>query len=100
MAGPSSPRIIRCRRSGSTPCSSPTPATKCSRWARPNAEAAARRAAAMPVITHEDFDELATATSDPSWDYLAGLPAALTDTTGGAQQPIAAFRGALTEGDD
>ena len=50
----------------------------------------------MPVITHEDFDELATATSDPSWDYLAGLPSALSD----AKQDIAAFRGALTEGDN
>ena len=28
-AGPSSPRTTRCRRSGSTPCSSPRPATRC-----------------------------------------------------------------------
>ena len=28
-AGPSSPRTARCRRSGSTPCWSPTPATRC-----------------------------------------------------------------------
>ncbi|HET9448871.1 MAG TPA: hypothetical protein VFO35_21560, partial [Steroidobacteraceae bacterium] len=50
----------------------------------------------MPVITHEDFDELATAVSDPSWEYLAGLPSALS----GARQDIAAFRAALTEGDN
>jgi [protein-PII] uridylyltransferase len=50
----------------------------------------------MPVNTHEDFDELATAISDPGWDYLSGLPVALS----GAKQDIAAFRAALTEGDN
>jgi [protein-PII] uridylyltransferase len=49
----------------------------------------------MPVITSEDLDELTTPVSDPGWDYLAGLPAALT----GSKPDIAAFRGALTEGD-
>jgi methionyl aminopeptidase len=59
-------------------CSSPTPATKCSRWARPNAEAAASRAAAMPVLTHEDFDELTTCRERSRLgvpDRAAGRPA-------------------------
>ena len=34
----------------------------------------------MPVITHEDFDELTTAVSDPGWDYLTSLPAAAAST--------------------
>jgi [protein-PII] uridylyltransferase len=54
----------------------------------------------MPVITHEDFDELTTAVSDPGWEYLTGLPAALQNDLGGTQPEIAAFRGALTEGDN
>jgi [protein-PII] uridylyltransferase len=54
----------------------------------------------MPVLTHEDFDELTTAVSDPGWDYLTGLPAALRDSPGGNKPDIAVFRGALTEGDN
>ena len=50
----------------------------------------------MPVTTPEDLDELTTPVSDPGWDYLTGLPAALA----GNKPDIAAFRGALTEGDN
>lgn len=50
----------------------------------------------MPVTTPEDLDELTTPVSDPGWEYLTGLPAALT----GTKPDIAAFRGALTEGDN
>jgi [protein-PII] uridylyltransferase len=54
----------------------------------------------MPVITHEDFDELTTEVSDPGWEYLTGLPGALQNNLGGTKPEIAAFRGALTEGDN
>ena len=54
----------------------------------------------MPVLTHEDFDELTTAVSDPGWDYLTGLPAALRESPSGNKPDIAVFRGALTEGDN
>ena len=54
----------------------------------------------MPVTTPEDLDELSTAVSDPGWDYLTSLPAALRDNLGGHKPDIAAFRGALTEGDN
>ena len=54
----------------------------------------------MPVTTPEDLDELTTAVNDPGWDYLAGLPAALRASPGAARPDIAAFRGALTEGDN
>ena len=50
----------------------------------------------MPVVTPEDLEELATAVSDPGWDYLAALQAALA----ASRQDIAAFRAALTEGDN
>ena len=46
-AGPSSRRTVRCRPSGSTPCSSPRPATRCSRC-RP----AARRLPAFVAAGH------------------------------------------------
>lgn len=50
----------------------------------------------MPVTTPEDLEELTTTVSDPEWDYLAGLPSILTEN----KQDIAAFRSALTEGDN
>jgi [protein-PII] uridylyltransferase len=50
----------------------------------------------MPVITPEDMDELTTTVSDPGWEYLVSLqPALATD-----RQDIAAFRAALSEGDN
>ena len=50
----------------------------------------------MRVITPEDLDDLAVATSDPPWDYLSAIKQTLT-----APQPdVAAFRNALTEGDN
>ena len=41
-----------------------------------------------------------TDVSDPGWEYLTGLPAALQNDGGGTKPEIAAFRGALTEGDN
>jgi [protein-PII] uridylyltransferase len=49
----------------------------------------------MPVITPEDMEELGTAISDPTWDYLASLTPRLSTQS----QDIAAFRAALTDGD-
>ncbi|HEU4603812.1 MAG TPA: [protein-PII] uridylyltransferase [Steroidobacteraceae bacterium] len=50
----------------------------------------------MPVITPDDLDEIATSVSDPHWDYLTSLQPTLTANA----QDIAAFRGALSEGDE
>ncbi|MBL8270237.1 [protein-PII] uridylyltransferase [Steroidobacter sp.] len=50
----------------------------------------------MPVVTPDDLEELATAVSDPPWDYLATLQPSLSSQ----QQDIATFRNALTEGDN
>ncbi len=52
----------------------------------------------MPVLTPDDFEELATITSDPAWDYLNGLHQSLAANADG--QEIAAFRAALSEGDN
>ena len=52
----------------------------------------------MPVVTPEDLEELSTATHDPAWDYLNSLPQRLHSAGGDAN--IAAFREALTEGDN
>ena len=50
----------------------------------------------MPVVTPDDLDDVAVAASDPAWDYLAAIRQTLT-----APQPdIAAYRGALIEGDN
>jgi [protein-PII] uridylyltransferase len=50
----------------------------------------------MRVLTTEDLEDLTQATVDPLWEYLVTLQQSLaTQTT-----DIAAFRGALTEGDD
>ena len=49
----------------------------------------------MPVITTEDLEELTATVSDPSWDYLPALKAAL----GSHRHDVATFRAALTEGD-
>ncbi|HWK74578.1 MAG TPA: [protein-PII] uridylyltransferase [Povalibacter sp.] len=49
----------------------------------------------MPVVTPEDLEEIATAASDPAWDYLGSLQQSLA----GARD-VATFRNALTEGDD
>jgi [protein-PII] uridylyltransferase len=50
----------------------------------------------MPVITPEDMEELATSVSDPSWEYLSSLQPTLAAN----RQDIAAFRTALSEGDN
>jgi [protein-PII] uridylyltransferase len=52
----------------------------------------------MPVVTPEDLEELSTTVSDPPWDYLNSLQQTLAAAQGG--QDIAAFRSALTEGDN
>jgi [protein-PII] uridylyltransferase len=50
----------------------------------------------MPVVTPEDLDELTVVTNDPPWEYLSAIQQTLT-----APQPdVAAFRSALTEGDN
>jgi len=49
----------------------------------------------MPVVTPEDLEEIATAASDPAWDYLGNLQQSLA----GARD-VAAFRDALTQGDE
>jgi [protein-PII] uridylyltransferase len=52
----------------------------------------------MPVVTHDDFEELAARpVSDPHWDYLASLQGTLASVT---PQDIATFRNALVEGDN
>ena len=50
----------------------------------------------MPVVTPDDLDEFATSVSDPLWEYLATLQ----PTLGADTQDVAAFRSALTEGDE
>jgi [protein-PII] uridylyltransferase len=52
----------------------------------------------MPVVMPEDLDELATTANDPNWDYLQGLQQSLATTAN--TDIVAAFRGALTEGDN
>lgn len=54
----------------------------------------------MPVVTPEDLDELTTTEHDPAWDYLAGLQQALVAGAQPSAPNIAAFRTALTEGDN
>lgn len=51
----------------------------------------------MPVVMPEDLEELPATASDPAWDYLNGLQQFLLST---AAADIAAFRSALTEGDN
>ncbi|HMN46236.1 MAG TPA: [protein-PII] uridylyltransferase [Povalibacter sp.] len=51
----------------------------------------------MRVVTTEDIEDLGTATSDPPWDYLSPLSHRLQDS---GTPDIAAFREALTEGDN
>jgi [protein-PII] uridylyltransferase len=50
----------------------------------------------MSIETPEDLEELATTVSDPSWDYLTSLQQSFAR----GQQDIAAYRAALTEGDN
>jgi [protein-PII] uridylyltransferase len=50
----------------------------------------------MPVVTPEDLEELTLTVSDPGWDYLVGLRPSLAANT----QDVAAFRNALSEGDN
>ena len=50
----------------------------------------------MPVVTTEDIEELSTPEADPGWDYLATLQTTLAAN----RQDVAAFRQALTEGDE
>jgi [protein-PII] uridylyltransferase len=50
----------------------------------------------MPVVTTEDIEELSTPVADPGWDYLATLQTTLSAN----RQDVAAFRQALTEGDE
>src|SRR4029453_10724334 len=50
----------------------------------------------MPVVTPEDLEEIPTTVSDPGWDYLPSLQ----PTLAAHRQDIAAFRTALTEGDN
>src|SRR5688500_8240248 len=49
----------------------------------------------MPVITTEDMEELTATVSDPGWEYLPALKAALASH----RHDVATFRAALTEGD-
>src|ERR1044071_9942240 len=105
MAGRWSPRTTRCRRNGSTPCWSPNRATKCSPWARHRTRV--RTEPFMPVSIPEDLDDLHATVSDPSWDYLHALQqalptgnAALQPGPGIAAHQTAAFKSALSDGDD
>jgi [protein-PII] uridylyltransferase len=52
----------------------------------------------MPFVTPDDLEESHAVTSDPGWDYLVSLPQRLQ--AAGNAPDIAAFREALTEGDN
>ena len=52
----------------------------------------------MPFVSPDDLEEPHAATSDPGWDYLLSLPQRLQ--AAGTAPDIAAFREALTEGDN
>jgi [protein-PII] uridylyltransferase len=51
----------------------------------------------MPVVMPEDIEELPESASDPAWEYLNGLQQFLMST---ASADVAAFRSALSEGDN
>src|SRR5262245_53945366 len=50
----------------------------------------------MRVVTTEDLEDLPNSASDPTWEYLVTLQHSLATQT----HDIAAFRSALTEGDN
>src|SRR5690349_15030917 len=88
MAGRSSPRITRSRRNGSTPCSSPRTASKCSRSARVGGTSPV---AGDPYLLDE---EVPSAPRPMHWPFLAKLPQLLAEAHGSP----AAYREVLKQG--